>query len=127
MVAAISAEASAHLHLDPSLKVKGRCRSCAPGWSGKVLCCFISCCNTQRDTDVALYCDKTGRCMVFDWDNTDDSEARVQKTAQRIGHLVSEVKPLDDILSETGIDLVKKAEEGAAITLEEFEIIQRVI
>ena len=131
MVSAVSMSASVepHLHLDPSLRIKGRCKQCAPGWSNKVLCCFVSCCNSSNSQlrNRAVYCDKNGKCTEFDWERADDSEARIEKTNKRIAHLVSERKHLEEVFQETGVDLVAKVADATPITVGELKRVTKAI
>lgn len=131
MVSAISASASLepHLHLDPTLRVKGRCKSCAPNWSNKITCCALQCCNSTQSEyrNAAIYCDKEGTCKRFDWNQADDAEERIRKTSMRVSTLVSSVKPLDIIREETGIDLKKRADLGQPITVREIKKIEKAL
>lgn len=131
MVSAVSMSASVepHLHLDPSLKVKGRCKTCAPGWSNKFFCCVFSCCNSKNSElrNRAIYCDRSGCCKPFDWENCDDAEMRIHKTSLRVAHLVSEKKHLEEVFEETGVDLITKAADSNPITVGELKRVRKVL
>lgn len=126
MISLVSGSVEPHLHLDPSLNAKARCNSCMP--AGKIFCCMFSCCNSDNSKlrNRAVYCDGSGCCKEFDWEIS-DPPGRIRKTSARIAHLVSESKPLEQVLEETGVDLHKKAVEGLPITVKELKKVQKAL
>lgn len=128
-----SAEASAHLHLDPSLQipVKNKCEDCMPGGSllFRLFCCHVcfrsNCCNTtiERD-DHAIYCHKNGRCEIFDASKAEDSEKALKESAERVKKIVEQEKRLSRVHEATGIDLARKAERGEPIKIHELRRLQ---
>jgi hypothetical protein len=117
------------LHLSPTLRVRGRCKSCAPGWANKFLCCTIQCCNksSSEGRNRAIYCDKSGKCVEFDWNEADDAELRLRKTSERVAALVSSKTPLEKIYEETGVNLRERAELGQPISVNEINKIVKFL
>ena len=127
MVSLVSGSVEPHLHLDPTLNVKSKCKTCMPGT--KVFCCMFSCCNSHNSElrNKAVYCDKFGCCKEFDYNDADDIDKRVAKTSRRVAHLVSEIKPLEEVFEQTGIDLHAKAIGGEAITVGEIKKVRKAL
>lgn len=127
MVSLVSCSVEPHLHLDPTLNVKPRCKSCMPG--GKFFCCIFSCCNSKSSSlrNRAVYCDKFGCCKEFDYNDADDIDRRVAKTSRRVAHLVSKIKPLEEVFEQTGVDLNAKAIGGEAITVGEIKKVKKAL